>query len=180
MDSTGWNHENHRFWPNLIDFGPREVVIMIWHQKIHVSKVLKLKNRNFNTSASQNIKNYCQTPLEQKVMYKTVTIFFFGKNNYGFVKNPRAPFKDQHQMIIPDIHLDLFSGKRPHHINGGYTQSGPPVWIWKNDRSWSGSGPRDGSRKWMISEKHIGLVMSSDALVWSDRKLRVRVIDSYH
>ena len=36
-------------------------------QKIHVSKVLKLKNQNVNTSASKNIQNFENRPNSQKV-----------------------------------------------------------------------------------------------------------------
>ena len=43
-----WNKENSRFWP---DFASRSSDSTWLSQKIHVSKVRKLKNRKFNTSA---------------------------------------------------------------------------------------------------------------------------------
>ena len=46
-------------------------------QKIHVSKVENQQNWKYTTSASQNIKNFYQTPLEHKVMMIWKKVRFF-------------------------------------------------------------------------------------------------------
>ena len=48
-------------------------------QKIHVSKVLKLKNTKYGHVAFENTKNFYQTPSEQKVMMQNIFDFFLVK-----------------------------------------------------------------------------------------------------
>ena len=73
--------ENTGFWCST--------EISIWgtfaepSQKIHVSKVLKLKNEKYMIPAFQNIKNYPKTPLEQKVTW----IWRKLKNDHFFRRN---------------------------------------------------------------------------------------------
>ena len=61
-------------------------------QKIHVSKVLKLKNTKYGHVAFENTKNFYQTPSEQKVMMENIFVFFFTKKN-KFGNKTTAPFK---------------------------------------------------------------------------------------